>query len=71
MKRKSVTAGTSGMRLTAAAVIFANGQRDPQRIAALIGVNARTIYRWATHPQWEAHLNSLEYEGNRSFKRVK
>ena len=69
MKRRSVTAGISGMKMKAAAVIFANGQRDPKRIAALTGVNARTIYRWATHPQWEAHLNSLDYQGNRSFKR--
>ena len=50
-----------------AAQIFATETRSAERIAAKIGVCARTVHRYAKTEIWQETLNTLEYAGERGF----
>jgi len=57
-------------RIRAAAVIWANGERDADRLAELTGVSARSLYRVATdenhalYPLWYRELETMGYDGD-------
>lgn len=57
-------------RIRAAAVLWANGERDADRLAELTGVSARSLYRVATdenhalYPLWYQELETMGYDGD-------
>ena len=57
-------------RIRAAAVLWANGERDADRLAELTGVSARSLYRVATDEKhslyrlWYRELEDMGYDGD-------
>ena len=57
-------------RIRAAAVLWANGERDADRLAELTGVSVRSLYRVATdenhslYPLWYRELDTMGYDGD-------
>lgn len=57
-------------RIRAAAVLWANGERDADRLAELTGVSVRSLYRVATdekhslYPLWYRELDMMGYDGD-------
>ena len=56
------------MKIRRSAAFFAVVSRDRKKIAAHFEVEPRTIYRWATDPEWTKTLDFLGYDGDRTFE---
>lgn len=65
---KSVNTGASGMKMSAVAIQFANGERDWKKLAASVNVHPTTVYRWAKTAHWHKRLDDLGYTGERTLK---
>ena len=55
-------------KIHAAATYFAFVSRDITAIAQALGVDTRTIRRWAKDEEWEIALGNVNYTGERSFE---
>ena len=53
--------------IRSAALFFATETRNAEKIAAKIGVSARTVHRYAKTETWRETLNALEYTGKHGF----
>ena len=54
--------------VTVAAALFAIHTRDAKEIARLLNTSERSVHRWAESEKWEEVLQTLNYEGERSFR---
>ena len=54
--------------VTVAAALFTIHTRDAKEIASLLKTTERTVHRWAENEKWEEVLQTLNYEGERSFR---
>ena len=55
-------------KIHAAATYFAFVSRDITAIAQALGVDTRTIRRWAKDEEWEIALGNVNYTGDRNFE---
>ena len=55
-------------KIHAAATYFAFVSRDINAIAQALGVDTRTIRRWAKDEEWEIALGNVNYTGDRNFE---
>ena len=55
--------------VTAAACLFAKRTRDAKKIAKRLNTAERNVREWAKEDLWEETLQSLNYKGERKFKR--
>ena len=55
--------------VTAAALLFATRTRDAEEIAKIMDTSERNVREWAKTGRWRKTLKSVNYKGERKFKR--